>query len=81
MGKGKVAVKILLSYNLSEVKGPKRAEQDYDQINIYPVTSWLLSQKQIGVTALWKLTAFDYEKQEEEGLWFLYIPAGGQCKW
>lgn len=30
MGKGKVAVKILLSYNLSEVKGPKRAEQDYD---------------------------------------------------
>lgn len=52
MGKGKVAVKILLSYNLSEVKGPKKAEQDYDQINIYPVTSWLLSQKQIGVTAL-----------------------------
>lgn len=35
MGKGKVAVKILLFHNLSEIKGPKRAGQGYDQMNIY----------------------------------------------
>lgn len=35
MGKGKAAVKILLFYNLSEVKGPKRAGQNYDQMSIY----------------------------------------------
>lgn len=52
MGKGKAAVKILLFYNLSGVKGPKRAGQDYDQMSMYPVTSWLLSQKHIGVTSL-----------------------------
>lgn len=45
MGKGKVAVKILLFYNLSEVKGPKRAGQDYDQMNIYPV-NFLASQSE-----------------------------------
>lgn len=79
MGKARLLWKSFCFTISQRLKG-LRAGQDYDQMNIYPVTSWLLSQEHIGVTSLWTLTAFDWEKQGEEGLWFPYIPAGGQCK-
>lgn len=53
-------------------EGPGGAEQDYDHLLAFQskANRSYLCQK------LFQLT----QKQKEEGLWFLSIPTGGQCK-